>query len=142
MKSIIRIIAIMIITMLFASMAVAQEVTLIVNKANPANTITAAKVSQVYSGRMTRWDSGTKIVPSDQKPGNAATTQFLSKYVQKSASEYQSMWMSKMLSGEGSAPKVHGSDTEVINFVQNNEGAVGYVDKGSVTDAVKVLQVQ
>jgi len=47
-----------------------------------------------------------------------------------------------MLSGEGTAPKAFSSDAEVIDFVKNNNGAIGYISKDSLSDDVKQLNVE
>lgn len=121
----------------------AAEPVLIVNTGNSTTELTASEISKIYTGKMSTWSaSGGKIVPVDQNLNSEIAGQFLKDYLKKSNSEYKSMWMSKMLSGAGSAPKALANDAAVIDFVAANSGAVGYIDKASLTGAVKEIQIK
>jgi transcription antitermination factor NusG len=39
-------------------------------------------------------------------------------------------------------PPFYSKDEEVVNFVANTKGAIGFVPSGSNTDSVKVLSVE
>jgi ABC-type phosphate transport system substrate-binding protein len=45
-------------------------------------------------------------------------------------------------SGKGAMPKMFASDAEVVAYVRNTKGAIGYVSAGAITEGVKVLDVK
>jgi len=63
MKNVSRILVICVLLCLVTSCLMAGDLAVIVNKANSITSISAAQVSQIYSGRMTIWEDKVKIVP-------------------------------------------------------------------------------
>lgn len=122
--------------------AVAGDLAVIVNTSNSKSSITKSELSKIFTGKKNRWSNNENIVPVDQKTSTAVAGDFLENYLRKSASEYRKLWMSKMLSGEATAPKALSSDSEVISFVKSNPGAIGYIDSENLVPDVKQLSVQ
>jgi len=126
----------LIIVLMAAMGAYALEIAIIVNGQN-SNTLTKETIAQIYTGNKSSWPDGTRILACDQKLESQTAKAFLSTYARKNASDYQALWMEKMLSGAANPPKSFGSDNDVIEFVASNKGAIGYVAKESVTGKVK-----
>ncbi len=53
--------------------------------------------------------------------------EFLTKVIGIDKSKYDALWAKKSFQDGINAPKVKGSDSDVIDFVKNNSGAIGYV---------------
>ena len=59
-----------------------------------------------------------------------------------SASAVQRYWEERIFSGRGQPPPIKRSDEDVIEFVESNVGAIGYVSEAvSLTPRVKVLRI-
>ena len=53
----------------------------------------------------------------------------------------KSIWLKKMLSGEGDPPEALKSESEVLQKVSSTPGAIGFVSEANISDDVKVLTV-
>ena len=134
------IILILAITLGFGSIAFGQTV-MIVNTDNSVSSITKSQVTNIFLGSSSKWNNGLKAMPVDQAKTTKAGQDFLAKIVGMSESEYKNLWVEKMLSGEAEPPPVKNSDAEVISFVKENVGAVGFIDASSSDSGVKVLKI-
>lgn len=107
-----------------AAPAVAGDVYVI---AHPGVALTAAELKDVYLGEK-QFVGPIKLVPVD----NAAVQgDFLAKALNMEASRYGALWTKKGFRGALAAPAIKSGDTEVIGFVKNTPGAIGYVSAQS-----------
>lgn len=120
------------------SINISAQVSVIVNKSVSETSINAAKLSNIYSLNLVKWDNGTKIVVIDQAEKNDIKTKFYS-FISKDPISLQKDWLRKVITGEAKAPLSLLSDTEIINKVASTPGAIGYVNSSSVTGNVKVI---
>ena len=66
---------------------------------------------------------------------------FTKKIHGKSISAINAYWQKKIFTGKGVPPIEQSSEKDVIEFVKNNPGAIGYVSANTNTSGVKVLKV-
>jgi len=119
----------------------AADYVIVVNKGNSVASIDKATLKRLFTGKMK--DFGGKVaVPINQDMTSATTKGFLTDVVQQTPEAYKEFWVSQQIKGLGSAPMIQRSDAAVLGVVANVPGAIGYVAKASVTDAVKVITVQ
>lgn len=135
------IIFILFLTFLAPTMSLAGEVVIITNENVPAPTLSTKDVQQIFLGKKTTWDNGNKIVFVVQDSTETSTA-FLKNYVQKSASQYDNYWKQQVFTGKGKAPQSFSSDQELIQFVSQTPGAIGYVSSGADTGNTKTITVQ
>ena len=91
--------------------------------AHPSVTLSAAELRDMYLGEK-QFSGSIKLAPVDN---SAVQSDFLAKVLRIEASKYASLWTKKGFRGGLAAPIIKSSDAEVINFVKNTKGAVGYV---------------
>jgi hypothetical protein len=60
----------------------------------------------------------------------------------RSAAAVRSYWLKILFSGRGVPPPERRSDREVLAYVQERPGAVGYVSETAPTDGARVLTVE
>jgi hypothetical protein len=90
---------------------------------NPALAIGAEELQDVFVGEK-QFAGGTRLVPVDNA---AAQTDFLAKVVTIDGKKYRSIWVKKSFRDGLAIPPVKSGDAEVIAFVRNTPGGVGYV---------------
>jgi hypothetical protein len=64
---------------------------------------------------------------------------FNEKILNKTSSQMKAYWSKLVFTGKGTPPKELLSDKEVIDLVSKNPNMIGYIQKESVTAAVKVV---
>lgn len=122
--------------------AAAQTYLVIVNEANPAQTISRDDLSQMFLKRATRWDSGDPVVPVDLVESSPVRESFSQAVLGRPVSAIVAFWQREIFSGHGVPPVQKSSENEVIDYVRANPNAVGYVRNGSpLGSGVRALRI-
>lgn len=95
--------------------------------------LTQAELREVYLGDK-QFVGPIKLAPTDNA---AVQADFLEKVITMEASKYGALWTKKGFRSGLAAPAIKAGDAEVINFVRNTPGAVGYVSEPA--QGVKLL---
>lgn len=115
---------------------------MIVNSANPIEQLPSSVISDYYYKKQTAWPNGTAVMPVDQKVDSKVRSMFTLAIHFKRPAAVQSYWQKKLFAGEDVPPPELASDVEVLEFVSQNPGAIGYVPGGwQLSQDVKILQV-
>lgn len=112
---------------------------IIVNKDNTVSTLSESEVKLYWLRKIKkRWpDINKNIRPADYKSKNGAQTTFYSKVLDLTAADVETYFTQKQYdSGEKPQDKF-ASEGDVINFVANEVGAIGFVNAASLTEADK-----
>lgn len=125
--------------LLLASSSFAE--TVVVINASNNNTIDAKIVKRIFLGKEKKFADGTETIPVNHLSDSATRQDFDSSVLGRSTSQISAYWSKLVFTGKGIPPKEVGSDAEVIELVSKNPSVIGYVDKASVTDAVKIVEL-
>ncbi|MBI5551456.1 MAG: substrate-binding domain-containing protein [Desulfobacterales bacterium] len=123
------------------SLAAAGDVVVIANPSVATSSLSKQDVSNIYQGKKSTWDDGSKIVFVVLK-GSAAHEQFLTEYVGKNDSQFDTFWKKQVFTGKGTPPQAFDSDEAMIDFVAKTAGAIGYVSATAKVANVKTITVQ
>ena len=127
---------------LTAAPALAQGFQVVVNAKNPASSLSAQEVSDIFLGKTERWEGGFRASPVDLPAKSAARARFSTAVHGKDVNAIKKYWRKMVFSGLGNPPEELGSDAAVLDYVAHNVGAVGYVSAGAaVGGQVKALKV-
>jgi ABC-type phosphate transport system substrate-binding protein len=138
-----QILAALTLSLLFAAARAQAGVTVIVNPSNAVDTITKAKIADLFLKRVTRWENGRAVTPVDQSEKSPARAAFTRDLLGKEVSWVKSYWQKMIFSGRASPPAELSSDNQVLDFIRANADAIGYVSEGTAIPAgVKALTVQ
>ena len=101
---------------------------------NSTITVSADEVRDIFLGEK-QFSGSTKLVVIDNA---AVQSGFLAKIMHMDAEKYNGIWTKKSLRDGLTPPAVRSGDAEVIEYIKQTPGAIGYV---SITPAgVKVIQ--
>jgi ABC-type phosphate transport system substrate-binding protein len=114
------------------------QVVVIAHKSAPMDTIKKSVLLDFYTYDIKKWSDGQPVIIFDLKPQSSVKTMFYN-YLGKSPSRMKSIWLKKMLSGEGDPPKAMNSEEELLGKVAATPGAIGFVSKSNVREEVKIL---
>ncbi len=118
---------------------VAPELAIIVNKENPVEKLTTGEVKLYWLRKIKkRWPELNKnIKPVDRKTKNADQDAFYAKVLGMSASDVETYFNAKQYeSGEKPQDKF-ASDADIIDFIAEEAGAIGFVNTASLTPEIK-----
>lgn len=100
----------------------------IINRANPARSISRQDLSAIFTRRVRRWPNGTQVLPADLAPGSRVRQRFSRAIHGKSVAYVIRYWHRLIFSGRGVPPPDFSSEKALIEYVKENPGAIGYVD--------------
>ena len=94
--------------------AAGSEIQLIVNSANPANTISKHQTQRIFMKKEIRWDHGVKIAPVDLGPEDPVRQLFSNDFLGKNLSAVKSYWQQMAFSGRATPPIEYEREIDVI----------------------------
>ena len=97
-----------------------------------------ATVARLYTGRAIEV-GGTAVTVVNATPRSPLRLRFLAAVLQQDEDNYGAYWTVRRHVGKGVPPRELGSNAEVIQFVQNTPGAVGYIDAAELRPGMNVL---
>lgn len=114
----------------------------VVQAANPVDSLTRAQVSQLLLKKTTRWTDGSKALPVDQLKKSALRQAFSQEIHGKDVRAIEAYWQGLIFTGRGTPPPELASDAEVLSYVSSKSAAIGYVSKAATLgDGVKVVTI-
>ncbi len=127
--------AMLIISAAFAATAACAGIAIIVNAANPVQTLSNRQVAELYLGRSRTFESGQYAVVVDQTGEVPVRIQFFKDVSGLSLGQVTAYWMRLKFTGQVQPPQSLAGDAAVIEFVRKTPTAIGYVNSASSVDA-------
>jgi ABC-type phosphate transport system substrate-binding protein len=121
----------------------AAGVKVVVHSTNALDSLTKAKVADLFLKRVTRWENGRAVTPVDQSEKSAARGAFTKELLGKEVVWVKSYWQKMIFSGRATPPAELSSDSQVFELIRTNPDAIGYVSEGAAIPAgLKALTVE
>ncbi|MCB0281240.1 MAG: hypothetical protein H6627_09325 [Calditrichae bacterium] len=129
-----------IIFLLFLVIHSNAQIAVIANKSVPVDTISKVELLDFYIGDIKEWNDNRPVVLVDFSTATDTKSNFY-KFIGRRSSRIKSIWIKKMLSGEGDPPIFLENTDEMIRKIAKTPGAIGYADLKEINKTVKVLLV-
>ena len=123
------------------SAAEAAGFQLIVHPSNPVTELSRTEVSRLFFKKVRRWESGVKVKPVDLSARTELRAEFSEEVHGRSYSSVRAYWQQQIFTGRDVPPPEQSSDSEVIEYVLANPGAIGYVAAGVDTGGAGTVEV-
>jgi ABC-type phosphate transport system substrate-binding protein len=119
-----------------------QPLAIIVNVANPVDSLSLPELRKVFLGERAHWPNGRRITLVMMEPGKPERKALIREVCQMSEGEFTRHFLQGVFTGEVFvSPKTLASPVGVRKFVFNVPGAIGYVRTADLDSSVKVLRV-
>jgi len=123
--------------LLFCNCAYSQ-VAIIVHPEVPVDSLTKTKLLDLYTGDLRKWQENLPIIAFDLKPKLEIRNEFF-RLLGKTSSRMKSIWLKKMLAGEGNPPAALADEISILRKIASTPGAIGFVSKNIVNNSVKEI---
>jgi len=124
----------------FASFGQNKNYKIIVNAGLPYENIERTVIQKIFLGKRTTWDNGSPAIPVTLNSRDVHAA-FLNDIVKKSPDAFNSLWMSLLYTGRATPPPSFASDTELLMYVAETPGAVGYIESTTSLENVTGIRV-
>lgn len=113
---------------------------LIVNSNVQKISFSKTDVMNIFLGKKTTWDDGSKITFVTLKGGDAHK-KFLRTYIKRNPTQFKNYWKKMLFTGKGVVPKSFAADADVIDYISKNVNTVGYISTSVSADGIKIIPV-
>lgn len=114
-------------------------IVVVVNAANPVNSLSRRELVDLYMGRTQYFSDGKQVLRLDQAPDSGDRARFYRVLVNKSTAEINGYWARLLFTGRASPPQAVDDSKAVLDIVRSNKSAIGYVRAEDVDASVKVV---
>lgn len=119
-----------------------DDLAIIVNKSNPTEALTLAELRNVFLAERSRWPNGRKITITMLDSGNPERDAVLRTIYRMREADFNRNFLRARFTGETTEePKLLASPNNMVRFVFNAPGAIGYVRASNLDSSVKVLRI-
>ncbi len=96
----------------------------------------------MFLKKASRWDGGARVMPVDLEERSAVREAFSLRVHGKDTGAVKAFWQRMIFSGREVPPPEKKSAREVLDYIREHKGGIGYVPAGtSLVDGVKPLRV-
>lgn len=134
-----RVIAAALISLFFSLKSIA-EIVVVVNTQNSA-TFSEKSIQRTFMGNVTEFSTGESPMVINQPPGSSIRSKFDQRILKRNTAQVTARLAKLVFTGRGTMPTEVESDAEVIELIKQNKNAIGYIDSSSITNDVKVVNI-
>ena len=124
------------------SSATDECLAILVNRSNPVENLSFAELRKVFLGEQNHWSDGRRITLVMLESGKPERQAVLTRIYRMEDKDFNAYFLHHVFTGEiHAAPTTLTTPTEVLKFVSNVQGAIGYLRTTAVDESVKVVRV-
>jgi ABC-type phosphate transport system substrate-binding protein len=121
--------------------AAAPPIKVIAHSSVTVSHLSSEELKEVFLETRTSLADGSAVEPVLLKDGEVHAA-FVRQYIGKTTTGLANYYRSLVFAGKGSMPKMLKTEAEVVVYVRNTRGAIGYVSAATNTDGVAVLELK
>ena len=127
--------------LLLPAASAAADYVVVVNPSITVSSLSRTDASRLFLRSSTQWPNGEHVKPVDLAKGSAIRAAFTKEILGRSMGAIDQYWTQSVFSGRAVPPPEKRSDAEVITYVRDTPGAIGYVSAGASTDGVRRVTI-
>ncbi len=122
--------------------ALPAEFVLVANPSVSATSISRSEASRIFLRLQSEWSEGGHARPVDQAKSSPLRDAFSREVLGKSLAAVEQYWTQAIFSGRAVPPVEKRTDADVLAYVRENPGAIGYVSSSASMEGVKRLSLR
>jgi ABC-type phosphate transport system substrate-binding protein len=128
--------------LLLPALAAAEGFVVVVHPQSPATSLSRKEVARLFLRQATTWPGGAQARPVDQPRTAPVREAFSQAILDRSAAQVDAYWTQAVFSGRAVPPPERRSDAEVLAYVRETPGSIGYVSPDAPLEGVRKLALQ
>ena len=122
--------------------AQAPRFVMVVNTANPAQSLTVAELRRMFMKQSRLWPHGESVVPVDWDATSPIRQEFSRRVLERSVREMAEFWVQQSITQGIAPPSTLRSGLAISRFVASVPGAISYLPADAMNDSVKPIKIQ
>ena len=120
-----------------------QQTTLVAvgNSSDVPATLKLSELKSILMGEKQRWKNGDKILIALMKTNTPLGKTTSARIYDMTGDELNKFWLALVFQGRAQAPNFFSSPTDLANFVAQNPGAIGILDKVADDPDIKPIMI-
>jgi ABC-type phosphate transport system substrate-binding protein len=115
---------------------------ILVNRSNPVENLSFAELRKVFLGEQNHWSDGRRITLVMLESGKPERQAVLNLIYRMEDKDFNAYFLHHVFTGDvHAAPTTLTTPSEVLKFVSNVQGAIGYLRTTAVDESVKIVRV-
>ncbi len=115
------------------------DIIIIANTSVSENELSKDDIRQIFLGKIVKWQNNTNIhfvlLSGDIHKA------FLKTYIRRSSIQYRNYWRKMLFTGKGIIPKSFNTEKDLIQYVTETQGAIGYIKDDTKAENVNIILV-
>jgi ABC-type phosphate transport system substrate-binding protein len=99
-------------------------------------------LARMFLKQTARWPNGTLVRPADLDVDSDVRREFTEEVIGRTVGGVRSFWQQAIFSGRGVPPPEFETDDEVVAYVANTRGGIGYVSAGAPIEGTRAIDVR
>ena len=133
--------AMLILTLLSASVLAQEPLAVVGNKANPVSKLSRSELIDLFMGKYVAFPDDSKAIPVELKGEHKIKVDFYQNLVGMPLSRVNAYWSRLRFTGRKRAAVFQPNENDLIAFIIANEQAIGYVPQSLITTDLKVVYI-
>jgi ABC-type phosphate transport system substrate-binding protein len=115
---------------------------ILVNRSNPVENLSFVELRKVFLGEQNHWSDGHRITVVMLEAGRPERQVVLTLIYRMDDKDFNAYFLHHVFTGDvHAAPTTLATPTEVLKFVSNVPGAIGYLRTSAADESVKVVRI-
>jgi ABC-type phosphate transport system substrate-binding protein len=120
-----------------------DSLAIIVNRSNPVDNLSLVELRKIFLGEQNHWSNGRRVTVVMLEPGKVERQVVLTQIYRMDDKDFNTHFLKGMFTGDiHAAPQTLATTPEVLKFVFNVPGAIGYLRAHDVDESVKVVRIE
>lgn len=132
----------LLLAMLLPAATAAADYVVVVHPAITVGSLTRTEATRLFLRSSTQWPGGQSVKPVDQTKGAPVRTAFTKEVLGRSPGAIDQYWTQSVFSGRAVPPPEKRNDAEVLAYVRDTPGAIGYVTASANIDGVRRVAIR
>lgn len=137
----IRLILVVAVVVVLMTGPVFAQVTIIANQSVPESIVSQSELEEIFLGKRVKWSNNSRIDVVLTHESRLHES-FLKEYVGRTPSQFEMYWRKMLFTGQGKLPVTLQTEQDVIDYIANTPGAVGYISSQPASSKIKTLTVR
>ena len=121
--------------------ATEDSLAIVLNPSNTVENLSLVELRKIFMGEINHWPSGRRITVVMLEPGKLERQAVLTQIYRMNDKDFEIYFLHGMFTAEHAAPRILATSTEVLKFVFNVPGAIGYLRTAEADESVKVVRI-